>query len=288
MADVYLVCEGDDHSLDFKVLNRIVVGNLKKSIVVFSAGGDAGLRSVARWLEKNRGGRAYSIEDRNYRSQQEVEQSWKADSARFIWRRHEIENYLLDPAVVTQTMVTLGQAAGNLPLQLPQTQTMVEAELQTLATRLFEDHVGQLTCARLIKELNKLELQFREPKNKLLDRNGWLRLLQQECQRLRQHGTDLSQLPAFADESLAGSYDQLQAELSQSDFLSSGQCLKEMDGKKLMAALLNFVKAGGFPRLSKSDLENEFIESLDRQYTPGYFASGSEPDDFVELANRLV
>lgn len=288
MADVYLVCEGDDNSLDFKILNRIILGKLNKSVQVHPAGGDGGLGSVARWLEKIRGGRAYSIEDRNYRSQAEVEQSWSANSKSFIWRRHEIENYLFDPAVVTQAMISFEQTAGATQPQLPQTQVEVETALISLAAPLFDDHVGQLICTRLVKDLNNLELQFRAPKKKRLDRNGWVGLFQQECRRLRERGNELAQLPAFTDESLANGYDQLHLELSQSDFLSGRQCLKEMDGKKLMTALLNFIKARGFPRLAQSDLESELIQSVEQHYFPGYFASGSEPDDFVELANRLA
>lgn len=288
MADIYLICEGDDNSLDFKILNRIVLGKLNKTAQIYPAGGDGGLGSVARWLEKIRGGRAYSIEDRNYRFQAEVEQSWSDNSKSFIWRRHEIENYLFDPAIVTQTMISFRQTAGASTSRLPQTQAEVETELLSLAVPLFDDHVGQLACTRLVKDLNSLELQFHKQRKKLLDRKGWLELFRQECRRLKARGSELAQLPAFADESLADGYDQLHAELSQSDFLSGSRCLKEMDGKKLMARLLDFVKVRGFPRLSQSDLESELIQSLEQRYFPGCFASGIEPDDFVELADRLI
>jgi hypothetical protein len=108
MADIYLVCEGSDDGLDFKVLNLILVNKLNKAVVVSPAGGDSGLNSVARWIEAKfaPGAISYSIEDRNFRSLREVEDKWKVGSKRFIWRCHEIENYLLEPRVIYQAILS--------------------------------------------------------------------------------------------------------------------------------------------------------------------------------------
>jgi hypothetical protein len=61
-----------------------------------------------------------------------------------------------------------------------------------------------------------------------------------------------------------------------------------MGGHELMTALHNYLRANGFPHLSQSDLEIELLKALEQQYTPGYFVFDNQPDDFVELAQRLI
>jgi len=288
MADIYLVCEGSDDGLDFKVLNLILVNKLNKAVLISPAGGDSGLNSVASWIEAKSapGAVSYSIEDRNYRSLGEVEAKWKAESKRFIWRRHEIENYLLEPAVILQAMVSLSQVqSGN----LPQTLADVESVMRSAADPLFEDHVGQLTRSQLVEELNVMRLQLGQPQGRqYFQRQEWLDFLHGECGRLKNSGADLSNLQQFDEMAITTLYDRLLNELKASDFLSGKRYLREMGGHELMTALHNFLRASGFPRLSQSDLEIELLKALEQQYMPGYFAFDNQPDDFVELAQRLI
>lgn len=112
MAEVYLICEGPADGLDVRVLNLVIAEKFSKAVWINAAGGDTSLGSVATWFEEKsrrslKNGtlgppvdRAYSVEDRDYCSAQEVEARWRPASKRFMWRRHEIENYLLDPRVV--------------------------------------------------------------------------------------------------------------------------------------------------------------------------------------------
>jgi hypothetical protein len=291
MSDIYLVCEGSDDGLDFKVLNLILVNKLNKAVLISPAGGDTGLNSVANWIEAKSapGAISYSIEDRNYRSLDTVEGKWKAGSKRFIWRRHEIENYLLEPSVIHQAMISLSQTTPVQSGNLPQTLADVENVMKSAANPLFEDHVGQLTRSQLVEDLNVMRLQLGRPQGQqYFQRQEWLNFLHGECNRLKNSGADLSNLPQFAEMAITELYDRLLNELRTSDFFSGKRYLMEMGGHELMTALHNFLRAKGFPRLSKSDLEIELLKALEQQYAPGYFAFDNQPDDFVELAQRLI
>src|SRR5438128_46193 len=118
MANVYLICEGPGDGLDVRVLDKIIAQKLGKAVQISPAGGDRGLGSVAVYLEeqsKQRFGsklisdQIFTIEDRNYKPWQKAVTSWNAGSNRFIWHRHEIENYLLAPGVVAAAFDSLRQ-----------------------------------------------------------------------------------------------------------------------------------------------------------------------------------
>jgi hypothetical protein len=291
MADIYLICEGSTDGLDRAVLDRIIAKKLGKRISIEAAGGDSNLRSVAAYFEIRYSAHAYSIEDRNYRSPDEVETSWaKPDGKRFIWRRHEIENYLLDPRVIADAVDSLRTTTQATWLSaLPQTPDQVEQVLQRLAQEMIEQHIGWLTYHRLEEELRKtITAQIQGPKPRLQPPTGarypgraeWLDHLQAECSRIKSECAAFAGTSVFEEPSVTALYDELLAEISQPDFYSSGRYLVDMAGKELMSALSQQV----VPRLSRSDLHTELITALERRYAPGFFT----PDDFSELANRLV
>lgn len=94
---VHLVCEGGTTGLDNRVLDRLVIQFHNLSVQIAPSGGSGGLGAVRVYL-RNRSSIdvAISVEDRDYyRTQTEAHASWGNPAAnRYIWRRHEIENYL--------------------------------------------------------------------------------------------------------------------------------------------------------------------------------------------------
>lgn len=291
MADIYLICEGSTDGLDRAVLDRIIAKKFGKNISIEAAGGDSNLRSVASYFEIRYSAHAYSIEDRNYRPRYEVEVFWaKLDGKRFIWRRHEIENYLLDPRVIADAFDSLRTTArGTWLSALPQTPEQVEEVLERLAQEMIEQHIGWLTYHRLEEELRKIiTSQIQGPKPRLQppagarypSRQEWLNHLHAECSRIRNQCATFAGASAFEKTSVSAMYDERLAGISQSDFYSSGRYLADMAGKELMSALNQQIA----PKLSRSDLHTELINALERRYAPGFFV----PDDFSELANWLT
>lgn len=129
---IYLICEGHRDGLDTRILNIVIALKLNRELIIQPAGGEESLGSVATYIEE-RGqpnDQAFTIRDRNYRSLEEVEQSWiHPERKRFIWRRHEIENYLLDPDVIVEAFSVLNatpKLRRGLGVPLPQTRQEVK------------------------------------------------------------------------------------------------------------------------------------------------------------------
>jgi len=292
-APPYLICEGRADGLDVMVLNSIIAQKLGRDVVIEAAGGERGLGSVAFYIEMRYSTRAYFIEDRNYRSLEEVEAVWvRTDGKRFIWRRHEIENYLLDPRVVADAFASLRTTTQNWPTTLPQTPEEVDKMLQQLAGLMIEHHAGWVTGRLVKKKRAAADHRFKWPEPPLKPpagdryprRQEWLDHLCQECSRVKGDCVAFAQLPDFEMTAVTALYDQVLSEAKQPDFFSSGQYLVDMAGKELTTALCEFINQQGVSNLSRADLETELINALGRQYAHGFF----DPDDFSDLANRLL
>lgn len=105
----YLVCEGQPDGLDIQVLDLVIAQKFGRDVTIEAAGGDRSLGSVREYLSKrNRTPRVLSIEDRNFHSRADAERTWTNPGAKgLMWRRHEIENYLLDPRLVADAFRAL-------------------------------------------------------------------------------------------------------------------------------------------------------------------------------------
>jgi hypothetical protein len=156
VAGVHLVCEGGKDSLDARVLNATLSLALSVLATISGAGGGSSLGSVAAWIEEESRDLlpngsfsrpqivALYIEDRNFRPRPEAEAPWtRRDAKGLFWRRHEIENYLLEPAVVLAAFQSLRRDVAEPWTQaLPNDVAAVTALLTAIAAPLLEDHAG--------------------------------------------------------------------------------------------------------------------------------------------------
>lgn len=287
MANMILICEGATDGLDIRALNAVIAQKLGKEVTIRAAGGDRGLGSVATYLEEQSkqqyGGTSdevFTIEDRNYKVWAESHDSWSRNSKRFIWHRHEIENYLLEPGVVAAAFESLNRIK---PSGLPQSKPDVELLLHSCANKMLEDHAGWLTYNYLVEKLNPLKLKLSGPKGGLHARQNWIEHLQKECLRLDQAMSTISQMVEFSAPEIESFYDLKLGEVRQPAFLSSGQYLRDLQGKELLGILYETVRTMGFAKMKKADFQEKLIQALGQEYSQGYF----DPDDFDELANRL-
>ncbi len=303
MAEIYLVCEGLGHGLDLRVLNRVVVQRFSLNVIVTPAGGEGSLRSVAAWLEdrdRKTGpaaklgsptDRTYTIEDRNYRLLTECEESWQPHSKHFIWHRHEIENYLLDPRVVSSAFTALRASMTKWPIALSGTADEVASLLQQLARPLLENHTGWLVYWHLDRVKKSAgATRFQWPHNlkpaagaRYPGRAEWLNYLVWEAQRARDASSKFVTLEAFEAEVIRNEYDRIFAEVSSLRFFSTGRYLIDLSGHELMSALLHHINQQHLP-LSLTDFEDQLLDSLVFEYAPDFFI----PDEFSELARRLI
>jgi len=295
---IYLICEGTPDMLDVKVLRLILVNHLYKNIRIEAVGGESSLKSVARWFEDKSGNkdRAYVIEDRNFRPLPVVEQTWQNPGGKnFIWRRHEIENYLLDPRIIAEAFQTLRNSGVRGSDVLPTTEQEALALLEHLARPLLEHHAGKLTFHKIQSEQNQIGTQLLGPKHSYLlsqsapdalypDRTGWLTYFQQECQRLKQACQNLIHDVRFDFPAIQQIYSTLLSQVNTPNFFNQHTFLRDLGGHELISQLLQHLHNVFRFHISLSDLTNELLNASDRLYNPDFF----DPDDFQELASKLI
>jgi hypothetical protein len=301
----YLVCEGPAGGLDDRVLSLIVAQKLGKDVQVIPAGGEKSLGSVANWLAErsrkrpdgtlgNPRDRAYIVEDRDFCSLEEAEQTWtQLNQKRWMWRRHEVENYLLDPRLVANAFRALREASVRGAERLPDDEQTIFSLLQRLAQPMLENHAGWLTYWQLVfhkRDTADTRLLWPDPSLQPLPaslypgRIEWLDYLRTECVRLREACRQLVGDMTFDEPAIAEVYDRILSQVTRPDFLTSGQFLIDLGGHELVSVLCVYVNHVGVTQLSCDDLITELLSALDRLYQPGFF----NPDDFSQLADELI
>lgn len=295
MPEIHLVCEGEEDSLDLLVLNAIIGQRFGLFVTIWPGGGDAGLGSVCRHLERSapRGARvALEIQDRNFRSREEVEVCWQDASGRkLVWRRHEIENYLLAPRVMVGAFETIRRDVGaRWAQELPRDEAGAAQLLVGLAGSLLERHVaGVLSWELYLETTEGNPAAFRMPR--LRDpgaarpaRGDWIAALQGEARRVREACSRLCELPALEPDAIEDRYDEILARVKHPRFMDEGDYLLDMEGKQLMRMLLAHLKGRGASRLKRADLEKRLVDALEAAYQPEELFA---PDDFALLRDRL-
>lgn len=104
----HLVCEGERGSLDVRLLDAVLAQYHRLPILIEPGGGGNHPKVIRSWFERRTPGEvALAVLDRDCRPLAEVEASWLDPTAKWLdWRRHSIENYLLEPWVIHETFTS--------------------------------------------------------------------------------------------------------------------------------------------------------------------------------------
>ncbi len=292
---VHLVCEGGITGLDYRVLDGLVVQFNNLAVRLAQSGGSGGLGAVRVFLlNRVPNDVAISVEDRDYhRTRAEAHARWANLAATgYIWRRHEIENYLVHPRVVLALFAdyrTAGLAwAAALPVSEPDTLAL----LQAVAAPLLENHAGEMLRVELLRHSTAAgNLQFGAIRPLAPGGVGspgqaaWVSALQQEANRLCGACTAAAAHPELQPAAIAIRYQALLAQFQAPAFLNSGDFLIDMGGHELVAALAAHLRGAGAPAgFTNSFLAEELLRVLTPIYQPGALY---QPDDFQELAAIL-
>ncbi len=301
MAEIFLICEGYADGVDVRVLNKIVPRLLNREVHIRSAGGDMGLRSVRQYHEERsrelKDGKlhpptdkAFLIQDRNFWPRHKADATWSSRSTRsLMWRRHEIENYLLAPRVLLAAFNSLRTSANSTALwgaRLPADESTVSSLLMDLARPLLEGHAGQLLRFEfdvLISHNHSLSFQVSGGNKRSWTKAEWLPKLRQEAERLQLECDKVKTHTLLEPKAIDAQYETILTRICAPAFLQSGEFLEELGGHELMTALLDHIHSIGLATLRADTLEAELVEAIGREYQPGLFV----PDDFAELANRI-
>jgi hypothetical protein len=209
-----------------------------------------------------------------------------------MWRRHEIENYLLHPAVVLALFKDYRTTLANAwAAALPTTEPDVSTLMQSLARPLLENHTGEVLEDELFALLDKHRLRFRVPTPPApaglpaAGQNEWLQALQQEATDLVSRCNAAAGLPNLETAAIQTRYHELLAEFQAPAFPTSGDYLALMGGHAFVAALCRHLKGPSSPAgLDQDFLAGELLRVLKDIYQPNTIY---QPDDFAELANML-
>ena len=291
---VYLVCEGFLPGLDRRVLGALVIQFHNLAVLMEPAGGSKGHGAVRAYLESRSPQHvAIAVEDRDYRPGAVANGTWANRAGRrFIWRRHEIENYLLHPRVILELFNDFRAAGASWANVLPATEPDVSVLLQSLAFPLFEDHAAQVVRHELVQVINAAGGLSFGPQTPAPPAGAhvcgyaqWLAALHQEAARLCPTSGTVAKLPDLQPAAITARYDAHLAQVQNPVFLTSGNYLIEMKGKDLLAALSRHLVGLGAPALlNQATVADELLRMLERIYQPNLVY---QPDDFAELADIL-
>lgn len=309
MADTYLICEGPAHGVDLRLLDMIVAQRLcaGSSVRIVPSGGDSGLNAVrVHHEEKSRkvqtqgkkkgklgppADKAFSIQDRNFRPRAEADASWhRKNNKSLIWRRHEIENYLLAPRVVLAAFHSLRTSpkyknSSGIP-KIPVDESEVSSLLMDLARPLRENHAGELLRYELDVALKRSRaFSILNPGNSTRNwtKTQWLTHLHLEGQRIQSECNTVIGLPDLAPATIDQQFDAIFARIGDPHFLTSGEYLEEMGGHELMSALVEHIHSLGGIQIAAAELEEVLLQAFGNVYQSGLF----HPDDFAALATIL-
>jgi hypothetical protein len=84
VADTYLICEGEENSLDIRILDKIIAQYYDKNVQILPAFGTGGLQKIAEYFRNRYGTCVFTIQDRDYCTRQESDRSWSSGKSHLM------------------------------------------------------------------------------------------------------------------------------------------------------------------------------------------------------------
>ena len=293
MAELWLVCEGEPGSVDVALLKQVFADVLAAEIVVAPACG-SNPSPVAGFLEKNRGGKAAFVRDRDYRPRNLAEASLADGKSGFYWRRHSMENYLLAAPILLQAFQELRerferQRPGHRPAwisDLPASSEAVTAALSECALGRAAEEACRLATYRLWDTLppEARRVQKRTPTAPGTDPSDWRDALCQEAERVCRAAAQTAECPSLEREAIIRLFDTTYTELTTESYVKSMEFLIDFHGRDLLKGFRDWL-ASRKVHLSYERLCLALIPAAVRQYGENREIYGT--DDFRDLANGV-
>lgn len=294
MGELWLVCEGEPASVDVAVLRPVFARVMPTGIIVEPACGSSP-NVVARFLEIRRGGRAASLNDRDYRSRAEAQSALTDGRPGFFWQRHSIENYLLQPPIIVRAFQRLRdqferQRPGRVPhwfAAVPFDPEQVAEALRECAPRRVAEEACRLANQRLWASLPDTvgNVQRRNPRVAgTVDPNDWREALCQEVERVANVAAQTAASSQFRRENATRLFDSAYAEITATTYLAQMAFLIDFHGRDLLREIHGWMNARGIS-LPYGRLRDELIPAAIQEYEVNRLVYGQ--DDFRDLANGV-
>lgn len=273
-----LLCEGDS---DERLLNRIFNTRELKAQQV---GGASNLRPAAAYLTRQNQ-LVYTIQDRDFRPLSEAEECYSENYAErhFMWRRHELENYLIEPRVVANCFKQLQPYSK---ITLPDTENSARHWIKNLARDLLEDQAGRQTVWELRRQLHNTfpTTSSRSQGDAIQSREEWQNRLISEMIEIRSQAQQFEEFVQTTDADILQNHEANLQAFSKPSFLNKDKHLRDFGGREMVQkihqeARLNVSRYG--LQEFQTDLVESFVEEWNRD------SSFLQPDDFADLSAAI-
>lgn len=273
-----LLCEGES---DERFLDRIFNTRELKAQRV---GGVRNLRPTAAYLKLQKQP-AFTIQDRDFRPLSEAEECYSENytGRHFMWRRHELENYLIEPLVVANCFK---QLQPHSKITLPETEDSVRHWIRDLAQALLEDQAGRRTSWELRRQLYNTfpTVSSISQGNAILSREEWQNRLITAMEEIRSQARRFEEFVQTTDADILQNYEANLQAFSEPSFLDTDGHLKDFGGREMVQKIYQEVQIN-VSRYSlqefQTDLVNSFVEEWNRD------SSFLQPNDFDDLSAAI-
>ena len=273
-----LLCEGDS---DERFLDRIFNTRELKAQQV---GGARNLRPAAAYLTQQNQ-LVFTIQDRDFRPLSEAEECYSDNytERHFMWRRHELENYLIEPRVIGNCFK---QLQPHSKITLPETDDSVRHWTKNLAQDLLEDQAGRRTSWELRHQFHNTfpTASSRSQGNAIQNREEWQNRLISEMKEIRSQARQFEDFVQTREADILQNYEANLQFFNEPSFLDADGHLKDFGGHEMVQkiyqeAQIN-VKRYGLQDF-QTDLVNSFVEEWNRDL------SFLQPNDFADLNTAI-
>ena len=273
-----LLCEGDS---DERLLDRIFNTRELKTQQV---GGTRNLRPAAAYLTRQNQ-LVFTIQDRDFRPLCEAEECYSENYAErhFMWRRHELENYLIEPRVVANCFK---QLQSHSKVTLPDTEDSASHWIKNLSRDLLEDQAGRQTAWELRHQLHDTFpiTSSISQGSAIQSREEWQNCLINEMKEIRSQAQQFEEFVQTTDADILQNYEANLQVFSEPSFLDTDRHLKDFGGHEMVQkiyqeAQIN-VRRYGLQDF-QTDLVNSFVEEWNRD--PSFL----QPNDFADLSAAI-
>ena len=273
-----LLCEGD---FDERFLDRIFNTRELKAQQV---GGVRNLRPAAAYLTRQNQ-LVYTIQDRDFRPLSEAKECYDPNYAgrHFMWRRHELENYLIEPRVVANCFK---QLQPHSKIRLPDTEDSARHWIKNLARDLLEDQAGRRTSWELRHQLHDTfpTISSISQENAKLSREEWQNRLITAMKEMRSQVQQFEGFVQTTDADILHRYEVNLQAFSEHSFLDTDGHLKDFGGHEMVQKIYQEARINvrhyGLQDF-QTDLVNSFVEEWNRD------TSFLQPNDFDALGAAI-
>ena len=273
-----LLCEGDS---DERFLDRIFNTRELKAQQV---GGVRNLRPTAAYLTRQNQ-LVFTIQDRDFRPLSEAEECYSTNytGRHFMWRRHELENYLIEPRVVANCFK---QLQPHSRVTLPDTEDSARHWIRNLARDLLEDQAGRRTSWELRHQLHDTfpTISSISQGNPIQNREEWQNRLISEMKEIRSQAHRFEEFVQTTDTDILQRYEANLQAFSEPSFLDMDGHLKDFGGHEMVQKIHQEAQIN-VSRYGIQEFQTDLIESFVEEWNLD--SSFLQPNDFDALGAAI-